>query len=76
MVKLPEEYRFSSYRYYALGLPDAVVSDSPAYCSLSDSPEVRANEVSEAISSGLLRRYAPRNDKFYRSPPLTDALQL
>lgn len=31
----PEEYRFSSYRYYAYGIPDALVSPSPAYLSLS-----------------------------------------
>ena len=49
MVKLPQEYRFSSYGYYAFSLPDAVISDSPAYCGLSDLPQERAKQYIEFV---------------------------
>jgi len=41
MVTLPQQYPFSSYRYYAQGIPDTVITPSPAYLSLSDNPEDR-----------------------------------
>ncbi|MFH0855798.1 MAG: transposase [Candidatus Omnitrophota bacterium] len=49
LVKAPERYRFSSYCYYALGLPNAVISDSPAYCSLSGSLQARAKLYIEFV---------------------------
>ncbi len=36
MVSLPDEYAFSSYRHYALGQFDAVISDSPVYLGLAE----------------------------------------
>ncbi len=39
IVPMPEEYRFSSYRYYAYGRPDALITPSPAYLGLSTSEE-------------------------------------
>lgn len=41
MVALPEYYIFSSYRYYTQGIPDAIITPSPVYLSLSDKPEDR-----------------------------------
>ena len=36
MVIRPEEYVFSSYRHYACGLKDTVISDSPVFLGLAD----------------------------------------
>jgi putative transposase len=41
MVNLPDEYAFSSYRHYALGYPDAVISDSPAFIDLAEDCDKR-----------------------------------
>jgi putative transposase len=41
MVGLPEEYAFSSYRHYALGLKDAVVKESKTYLALAEHPNER-----------------------------------
>ena len=49
MVKLPEEYRFSSYGYYAFGLPNEVISSTPAYLGLSDSAQMRTKLYSEFV---------------------------
>jgi len=49
MVEQPQGYRFSSYSHYAFGLPDVIISDDPEYCSLSDSPQVRAKRYIEFV---------------------------
>ncbi len=36
IVRLPEEYVFSSYRHYARGQPDAVISDTPVFLGLAN----------------------------------------
>lgn len=36
IVSLPEEYEFSSYRHYAFGKPDSVITDGPCYLDLAD----------------------------------------
>ena len=41
IVSFPEEYRFSSYCYYAYGKPDILVSPSPAYFDLALTEEKR-----------------------------------
>ncbi len=41
IVGQPCEYAFSSYRHYALGQPDTVISDNPAFLGLCDEPEKR-----------------------------------
>jgi len=49
IVSLPEEYAFSSYRHYACGRPDAVVSDSPVYLDLADQPQARRERYIEFV---------------------------
>lgn len=41
IVDLPGPYSFSSYRFYAYGTPDPLVTASPAYLALSSQPEER-----------------------------------
>lgn len=52
IVSLPEEYRFSSYSYYAKGIPDAIVTSSPAYIALSDSIENRRGQYIKFVVDG------------------------
>lgn len=49
IVKLPEEYSFSSYGYYSKGLYDSIVSPSPVYMELSDSEEIRRKRYTEFV---------------------------
>lgn len=49
IVSMPEEYRFSSYRYYARGIPDSLVTPSPAYLGLSISAEKRREQYIEFV---------------------------
>ncbi len=44
MVMAPEEYFFSSYRYYAYGHHDPIVTPSPAYLGFSNDPEIRKKQ--------------------------------
>jgi len=41
MVNSPEAYRFSSYNYYAFGIPDSIISPSPTYSEISPKEELR-----------------------------------
>jgi putative transposase len=50
LVARPEHWRFSSYRFYAFGNSDPVVTPNPTYLSLADDPGLR---------SDIFRRLAP-----------------
>ena len=49
IVKHPSEYRFSSYNFYAKGIPDSLLIQSPAYCGLSDSEESRQQQYVDFV---------------------------
>ena len=49
MVTLPQDYLFSSYNFYAYGKPDSLLTPSPAYFVLSDSPEERKKQYIDFI---------------------------
>lgn len=49
MVNSPAEYIFSSYNFYAYGKPDSLLTPSPAYLALSDSPEMRRKYYIEFV---------------------------
>lgn len=55
MVTTPETYRFSSYRYYAYGWQDPLITPSPAYLGLSkDSEDRRKQYVAFVIDSSII----------------------
>ncbi|MCX5707959.1 MAG: transposase [Candidatus Omnitrophica bacterium] len=55
IVRLPEEYVFCSYRHYACGKPDAVISDSPIFLGLADhSLERRKRYVEFVVDSSII----------------------
>ena len=41
MIKHPKEYRWSSYRFYAYGEPDPLITHAPSYLALGGSPVKR-----------------------------------
>jgi putative transposase len=70
IVSNPEEYGFSSYRHYALGQKDPLISPSPWYLSLSPDRDERMQLYRnfvvkcEFISGKILRqqRYIGEDD--------------
>ncbi len=55
IVKLPQEYPFSSYSCYSRGRPDSIVSPSPVYMELSESEEERRKCYTEfVVESNLI----------------------
>ena len=56
IVPTPRDWPWSSHGHYALGLPDPLVTDSPAYVSLGSSPMARR----VAYLRLLVRRFAHR----------------
>ena len=59
MVRQPEQYQFSSYRYYALGQPDHLITSNPVYLGLGINSlilrQVYVNFVEEKDSRQLVR---------------------
>lgn len=43
MVKYPEEYKWSSYHYYAHGKEDRLITSAPSYLEMGKTPEERQN---------------------------------
>ena len=49
LVKNPEEYRYSSSRYYILGEPNGLITEDPAYCSFGVTAEKRQKAYLEYL---------------------------
>lgn len=49
MVKHPRDYKWSSYRYYAFGEADALISRSPVYEEFGDTEEERRSAYIEMV---------------------------
>jgi putative transposase len=55
IVSAPQEYHFSSYRYYVCGKPDALITPSPAYIGLSSSEENRRQQyIAFVVDSSII----------------------
>ena len=55
LAKEPGEYTHTSYRYYALGETDELISASPAYLDLSDNQEERRRIYSEYVKQNRIQ---------------------
>jgi len=53
MVKMPDEYPWSSYRANGHGKQDTLLSDHPVYLALSDNDEERRQRYQELFSSRI-----------------------
>lgn len=49
LVDHPEDWPYSSYRYYAYGTPDPLVDQDPLYEGLADTPEGRQRAYRDLI---------------------------
>ncbi len=54
MAARPEAYRFSSYRYYAYGEFDPLITPNPAYLDLSDNAEGRKKQYVAFVVDGTI----------------------
>ncbi len=54
IVSQPQDYLFSSYKFYAYGKPDSLLTPSPAYLALSISPEARKEQYIEFVVDGSI----------------------
>ena len=49
VVKNPEDYLFSSYRYYAFGAADPLIDEDPYYPELGPTSEIRQRQYREFV---------------------------
>ncbi len=68
MVRRPREWPWSSHGHYALGLPDPLVSDSPAYIALGRSPRERMLAYLRLFAHGIARRVSRHRPDLVRRP--------
>ena len=49
MVKHPKDYKWSSYRYYAYGEEDPLITPAKSYLELGETPEERQRAYREMV---------------------------
>ncbi len=68
IVSAPEEYFFSSYRYYAYGAADALITPSLAYLGLSASEESRRKQyIAFVVDSSIINSRSLQTQLFIGS---------
>lgn len=68
IVSLPEAYRFSSYRYYAYGRPDSLITPNPAYLGLSVSEEKRREQyIAFVVNDSTINSHSMQGQLFIGS---------
>jgi len=76
IVSMPEEYHFSSYRYYACGRPDALITPSPAYLGLSTSEEKRRElYIAFVVDSSIINSRSLETQLFIGSSSFINKLE-
>ena len=72
LVRFPQEYKFSSYSYYAKGKPDSLLTDDPLYLELSDSAMLRRIRYGDfVVDSNIMKG----KDPFIGSKAFVDRLK-
>lgn len=54
IVSQPQDYLFSSYKFYAYGKPDSLLTPSPAYLALAVSAETRKEQYIKFVVDGSI----------------------
>lgn len=67
MVLHPEDYKWSSYRYYAFGEADDLITPAPSYLALGNSPKERQSVYRDLITEILNNDWHQK--KYYSSIP-------
>ncbi len=65
MVSNPEQYRFSSYSFYAKSEPDSLISPSPAYLGLADSTLQRQKQYIDFVVNNDIINSSELSKKLY-----------
>ncbi len=68
MVSRPRDWPWSSHGHYAFGLPDPLVSDSPAYTALGRSAGERMVAYLRLFTQGIARRVSRHRPDLVRRP--------
>lgn len=74
-VASASQYLFSSYNYYSLGSADELITDNPAYLSLSDSPEIRRRNYTCFVSADEIADSLQRGPLFIGNPVFVNTLE-
>jgi putative transposase len=74
IVVNPRDWPWSSHGHYALGLPDPLVTDSPAYRSLGGTPLARRVAYLRLLARRFARRVLRHRPDFVRRPFVGPAL--
>jgi putative transposase len=74
IVVNPRDWPWSSHGHYALGLPDPLVTDSPAYLSLGGTPLARRVAYVRLLGLRFARRVLRHRPDFVRRPFVGPAL--
>jgi len=60
ITALPQDYTFSSYRYYAEGIQDKIITYSPVYLELSDNEIIRRQRyIDFVVDEGIIKNKSP-----------------
>lgn len=62
LVPSPRHWRWSSYRHYAFGEPDDLVTDAPEYLALGDTPAERRTAYLHLFAQPLAEALVRRRD--------------
>ncbi|MDP2943762.1 MAG: transposase [Candidatus Omnitrophota bacterium] len=76
MVDFPEEYSFSSYKHYAKGVDDSLVTDDPAYLGFSNDKETRRKQyIDFVIDESIINAGKLFKQLFIGSEPFVKKLE-
>jgi len=68
MVRSPKDYAWSSYRHYAFGEPNPLISDEPEYLALGRTPWQRRLAYQQLFASALTRALRTRRPDLVEAP--------
>jgi putative transposase len=68
MVRSPKDYAWSSYRHYAFGEPNTLVSDEPEYIALGRTPPQRRLAYQQLFALPLIRALRTRRPDLVEAP--------
>ncbi len=72
LVASPNQWKWSSYRHYAFGEPDDLVTDAPEYLALGRTGQARRIAYQHLFASPLSRELAHRRPDLTRGPFIGD----
>ena len=76
IVKVPEDYRYSSFNHYTKGQCDSLITDSPAYIGLSDNAQERMKHYMEfAVDENIINAKRLAKQRFIGSEYFVRNLQ-